>query len=125
MKRICFIILVVGFATFGIGACGKPPPMTLSDFRWECNMAGRTGGTQLRDGSDGGPTGCDPFAQAEICRGYSSRIEAFSGTLDECLQMCRDASAEMYSQQVYHWTCQEVANQVATTCTLYCRRNYQ
>lgn len=122
MKRICFLVLVLGLASFGVGACGKPPPMTLSDFRWQCNFAGSGGGSD----SDrfGGGADCDSFTQARICQDYSNRIEAFSGNLEECLDMCRDADRLESGERVYHWSCQGVVREVASLCTRYCRRNY-
>lgn len=113
-----------------VSGCGfKGPPMDLSEFRWQCNFAGTTGsgnnGSNNSSDNDGGNTGCDPFYQEQVCQEYSARLEAFTGSLDQCLQLCHEVRDQLAADRVYHDDCQGVVVEVADVCNRYCRRNFQ
>ncbi len=117
---LCLAALVAG--------CGmKPPPMDHSEFRWQCNFAGTEGSGSGGDDGGGfyGRMGCDPFYQEQVCQEYSTRLEAFSGGLQECLSLCAATGDQLSTDRVYHDDCQGVTVEIATICTRYCRRNFQ
>ncbi|EPR43387.1 hypothetical protein dsx2_2431 [Desulfovibrio sp. X2] len=130
-KTTMALVVVCALAALALSVsagCGlKPAPMDISDFRFQCRFASSPGTSGRGDNNDGGGgvMGCDPFVQEQICNDYSSRLEAFNGDLQQCLNLCAQMRNEVASNRVYNPTCGSVTAQVDTICSLYCRRNYE
>lgn len=126
--RPVLALLAAACAALFLAGCVKAPPMTASEFRWQCNISGMDGsggGGSNDNDNDGSRAGCDPFYQDHVCQEYSVRLEAFTGGLDECLALCRGLRDQFASERVYYDTCQSTVVEVADVCNRYCRRNFQ
>lgn len=126
-RRLVLALLAAACAALFLSGCVKAPPMTVSEFRWQCNFSGTdgSGGGSNDNDNDGSRAGCDPFYQDQVCQEYSVRLEAFAGGLDDCLSLCKGVRDQLASERVYYDTCQSTVVEVADVCNRYCRRNFQ